>query len=249
MSILYETRPSDSPYVEAVTHGRTVGEGSTIRPAEVSWHMVFTKYNGSVHPIVVGPWTTAGVASWGDGAEILWIKFKLGTFMPHLPTRAFLDSETLLPGAASQSFWLKGCAWQFPDFENVETFIKRLARDDVLVRDPVVSAALQDQPHPQAMASRTVRHRFLRATGLTQSRIRQVERAQRAEALLRQGVSILDTVHEVGYFDQPHLTRALKQWVGYTPAQITRIYALGCHSVQDNIVLSDYDGHVLATSQ
>lgn len=218
MSIIYEERSSDSPYVETITRGRTVSDGSTIRPSEVHWHMVFVKHNGSVQPLVVGPWTTAGVASWGEGAELLWIKFKLGAFMPHLPTRKFLDVETTLPGAASNAFWLNGSAWQFPDYENVETFIDRLVRDEMLVSDPVVNAALQDQL-PE-MSSRTVRHRFLRATGLSQSYIRQMKRAQHAEALLRQGVSILDTVYEAGYFDQPHLTRSLKQFVGYTPAQI-----------------------------
>jgi hypothetical protein len=169
----------------------------------------------------VGPWTTAGVASWGEGAEILWIKFKLGAFMPHLPVRDCLDVETILPGAASRSFWLKGSAWQFPDYDNVETFIDRLVRAGVLVRDPVVNASLRDEL-PE-MPSRTMRHRFLRATGLTQSHIRQVERAQQAEALLRQGVSILDTVFELGYYDQPHLTRSLKQWIGHTPAQLLRL--------------------------
>ena len=221
MSIIYEERLSDSPYVETITHGRTASDGSTIRPAECRWHMVFVRENGLVHPLVVGPWTTAGVVSWGEGAEILWIKFRLGTFMPHLPARDFLDVETILPGAASQSFWLKGSAWQFPDYDNVETFIDRLVRDEVLIRDPVVNAVLQG--HPQEMSSRTVRHRLLRTTGLTQSHIYQVERAQRAAALLRQGVSILDTVYEAGYFDQPHLTRSLKQWIGHTPAQIIRM--------------------------
>jgi len=218
MSIIYEERSSGSPYVETITRGRTVSDGSTIRPSEVHWHMVFVKHNGSVQPLVVGPWTTAGGASWGEGAELLWIKFKLGAFMPHLPTRKFLDVETTLPGAASNAFWLNGSAWQFPDYENVETFIDRLVRDEMLVSDPVVNAALQDQL-PE-MSSRTVRHRFLRATGLSQSYIRQMKRAQHAEALLRQGVSILDTVYEAGYLDQPHLTRSLKQFVGYTPAQI-----------------------------
>lgn len=140
--------------------------------------------------------------------------------MPHLPLRNFLDVETILPGAASQSFWLKGSAWQFPDYENVETFVDRLARAEVLVRDPVVNAVLQGQS--QEMSPRTVRHRFLRATGLTQSHIHQVERAQQAAMLLRQGISILDTVYEAGYFDQPHLTRSLRQWIGHTPAQIVR---------------------------
>jgi methylphosphotriester-DNA--protein-cysteine methyltransferase len=96
------------------------------------------------------------------------------------------------------------------------------------------------------MASRTVRYRFLRSTGLTQSYIRQFERAQRAEALLKQGVAILDTVHELGYFDQPHLTRSLKQFVGYTPAQIIRMnQPEACHFIQDNVPALSYDTNVL----
>jgi AraC-like DNA-binding protein len=245
MTILYEERLSDSPYVESITYGWTVGDGASIRPAETNWHMVFTRHNGNLYPIFVGPLTRAGVASWGGEAEILWIKFKLGAFMPHLSTRDFLDRETILPGAAGNSFWLKGSAWQFPDYENVDTFVDRLVRDEVLLFDPAVNAALQDQLHAQAMPSRTLRHRFLRATGLTQSRIRQVERAQRAAALLRRGTSILDTVHEIGYFDQPHLTRALRQWVGYTPAQIVRMSMVACHSVQDNDLDLVYDTNVL----
>jgi methylphosphotriester-DNA--protein-cysteine methyltransferase len=39
---------------------------------------------------------------------------------------------------------------------------------------------------------------------------------------LKQGVSILDTVHEAGYFDQAHLTRSLKYLIGQTPAKIAR---------------------------
>ena len=221
MSLIYEERSSDSPYVETITCGRTASDGSSIRPAEIHWHMVFVREKGRVHPLVVGPWTTAGVASWAEGAEILWIKFKLGVFMPHLPARNFLDTETILPEAAGQSFWLNSSAWQFPDYENADTFVDRLIRDDMLVNDPLVTAALQDEL-PQ-VPSRTVRHRFLRATGQSQSHIRQMKRAQRAEVLLQQGLSILDTVYEAGYYDQPHLTRSLKQFIGYTPAQITQL--------------------------
>ncbi|MCX6045553.1 MAG: AraC family transcriptional regulator [Chloroflexi bacterium] len=223
MSLLVEERLSDSPYIEAVMHGHTVGAGSTIRPAESHWHMVFMREHGNFHPLVVGALTSSGVVAWGEGAEILWIKFKLGAFMPHLPANAFVDVETPLPGATRQSFWLKSAAWQCPDFDNVETFVNRLAREEILVRDPLVNAVLQEQPHD--MAPRTLRHRFLRATGLTHCHIRQFERAQQAAALLRQGISILDTVYELGYFDQPHLTRSLKQFVGYTPAQILGLTA------------------------
>lgn len=218
MSIVYEQRSSESPFVETITHGRTAGDGSVVRPAESRWHMVVTRQDGDMRMLVVGPWTSAGVASWTEGAEIIWVRFGLGTFMPHLPAIDSLDRETVLPGAAERSFWLGGSAWQFPDHENVETFVERLVRDDLLVRDPIVSSALEGRP--QGLSPRTLRHRFLRATGLSQGRIRGIERAGRAAVLLRRGVSIPEAVHEEGYFDQPHMTRSLKRWVGHTPAQI-----------------------------
>src|SRR5262249_43490834 len=188
MTILFEERLSNSPYVETITHGYTPNAGFTIRPAEIHWHMVFTRVEGRLLPIVVGPLTSAGGLSYGGGAEIIWIKFKLGTFIPHLPTRNFLDTETLLPDAGSQSsFWLKGSAWEFPDHENVDTFVDTLVREEILVQDPVVNAALQG--HEPDISPRTLRHRFLQATGLTQGHIRQFQRAQQAASLLQQGKS------------------------------------------------------------
>ena len=180
--------------------------------------MVFVKHSGGRTALAVGPLTTSGIASWGEGGEILWIKFKLGVFMPHLRMKHYLDGEQALPDAASDRFWLKGAARQIPDFENAEAFVNRLVNEEDLVRDPAVSAALQDESID--MPDRTLRHRFLQATGQTQSHIRQYERAIKAASLLRHGVSILDTVFEAGYYDQPHLTRSLKQFIGHTPAQI-----------------------------
>jgi AraC-like DNA-binding protein len=192
----------------------------SIRPAEIHWHMVFVRHPGGTLSLAVGPLTSSGVASWGEGGEILWIKFKLGVFMPHLPMKQYLDAEQTLPDASSHRFWLKGTAREIPDFDNADSFVKRLAHEEELVRDPVVSAALQNQL-PE-ISGRTVRHRFLQATGQTQIHIRQYERAIKAASLLRHGISILDAVFEAGYYDQPHLTRSLKQFVGQTPAQIIR---------------------------
>ncbi len=180
--------------------------------------MVLARYRGDVQMIVTGPLATSGVVPYTEGAEILWIRLKLGAYMPHLPASKMKGAQTSLPGAASGSFWLKGSAWEFPDFENADTFVDRLARAGVLVQDPLVAAVLQDrQPD---VSPRTLRHRFLHATGLTQSHIRQIARAQRASRLLQQGVSILDASFDLGYADQSHLTRSLKQFVGYTPTQI-----------------------------
>ena len=218
MTLVVEQRLSDSPYIDTVMQGQAVSAGSAIRPAEVCWHMVFVRAQGNLHPLLVGPWSTAGVANWQEGGEILWIKFKPGVFMPHLSFDQLLDRETKLPEGAGQSFWLKSQTWQWPGYANVEAFVNRLVQDEILVCDPVVHTVLQEQPHD--LAPRTVRHRFQRATGFSPKQIQQMVRAQQAAALLQQGVSILDTVYEAGYYDQPHLTRALRQWVGYTPAQL-----------------------------
>lgn len=219
MSMIYQERLSESPLVENITWGWTASEGSSIRPAEMNWHMVFVRVIGHFYPLMVGPLTSSGVASWGGGAEILWIKFKLGTFMPNLPFKHYLNSETTLPLASGDSFWLHGSAWEPPTYENVEPFINRLVRQEVLMYNPLVRSILEGHSKDH-YSPRTVRHHFLQATGLTQKHIQQAHRAQQAVSLLQKGVSILDTVYQTGYFDQPHLTRSLKKWIGHTPAQL-----------------------------
>ena len=182
-------RGSDSPYVETIMHGRTLSDDSHVRPAEFHWHMVFVRKAGEARVVFVGPWTTTGVAHFKEGAEVLWIKFGLGTYMPHMPLGRFSDVETVLPDASSRSFWLKGSAWEFPGHENAETFVERLVRGGVLIRDPLIDAALRGRP--QDLSPRTVRHRFLRATGLTRGRIHQIERAQAGGGPLATGASDL----------------------------------------------------------
>jgi methylphosphotriester-DNA--protein-cysteine methyltransferase len=81
-----------------------------------------------------------------------------------------------------------------------------------------VEAALQGQL--KDLSIRTARRHFLRTTGLTQKAIRQIERARYATVLLQEGKSILDVVYEAGYYDQSHLTRSLKYFIGQTPTQI-----------------------------
>ena len=94
MTLLVEQRVSDSAYVETVTQGQAASARSAIRPAEYCWHMVFVRKEGSLHSLAVGPWTTAGVASWGKNAEILWLKFRPGVFMPHWSFRKLVDRES-----------------------------------------------------------------------------------------------------------------------------------------------------------
>jgi AraC-like DNA-binding protein len=219
MNFNFDERASDSPFVERVWQTRSEIAGSFISTAASHWEMVVTRYQGKTTLTVRGPETKATPADYPADAEFFGITFKLGAFMPHLPVRNLLDRQDVtLPEATSQSFWLHGSAWQLPDYENADTFVARLARVGLLVREPVVEAVLQNRP--LEMSLRSVQRRFLRATGLTHGTLDQIERARQAAMLLEQGVSIADAVYHAGYADQPHLTRSLKRFIGQTPAQI-----------------------------
>lgn len=165
MSATFEGRLSDSPYIEIIWRGRVERDYSPVCPADVRWNLLFVKENGKIQVTAEGATTQFVPKNQIEGSEFLVIKFKLGIFMPYLPPGKLVDADAILPEAAtSQSFWLNGSAWQLPDFDNVETFVDRLARQGTLVREPVVNAVLQNQIPD--LSSRTVRRRFLQATGL-----------------------------------------------------------------------------------
>jgi AraC-like DNA-binding protein len=225
VSAVFEGRQSDSPYIEMIWRGHVERDYAPVCPADVRWNLLFAKQHGKVRVSAEGATSQFVPKLQFEGSEFLVIKFKLGVFMPYLPAGNLLNGDAILPEAASQtSFLLNGSTWQLPNFENAETFVERLVRNDLLVREPVVNAVLHDQP--LAVSSRTVRRRFLLATGLTPLTIHQIERAKQAAALLEQGVPIIDTVYQLGYADQPHLTRSLRRFFGQTPAQIARVSQL-----------------------
>jgi AraC-like DNA-binding protein len=227
MTISFEERPSDSPLIQQIWRSSSTTSGPFMSTANVYWMMVVCRYQGETKVTIRGPETLATSAYAlehgfnDDETSFLGIVFKPGIFMPHLSPSLVADrNDAILPEGAGKSFWLYGSAWEFPTFDNVDTFITRLMRTDMLAQDPFVTAALQGRP--AGLTQRALQKRFLRATGLSHNAFRQIERANEAVRLLQQGTSILDTVYSLGYFDQAHMTHALKRYMGQTPAQIAQ---------------------------
>jgi AraC-like DNA-binding protein len=155
-----------------------------------------------------------------DG-EWIGVRFKLGTFMPHQPVGTLIDRRDVnLPDRSGRSFVLEGSSWEYPSFENAESFVRRLVRAGLVVRDPAVEAALQGDI--RTLSRRSAQRHFLFATGMTQTTHRKIEQARYAVSLLRRGVPIADAIHDAGYYDQAHLTRSLRQLIGETPARVLR---------------------------
>jgi len=219
--LTFTERPSDSPLVERVWQSRSAEGGPMRSIAACHWELVVVRHEGKTTLRVRGPETRPTVVDCPAEGEWFAIRFKLGTFMPMFRPIGLLDlNDVVLPDATSRSFWLNASAWEYPTFENAEVFVQRLARAGLVVRDPLVADVLGDQ-RPR-VTTRTQQRRFLHVTGLTRGAIHQIERARLATNLLRQGDAISSVAYDAGYFDQAHLTRSLRRWVGLTPAQVAR---------------------------
>jgi hypothetical protein len=221
MFLHFRDRPSDSPYIERVWRGSSDGGGPFTSVAAGHLELVVTRLADLAMVTVRGPETRATTIDCPPDGEWTAIRFRLGVHVPALPTLLLVDHRDVhLPVAADGSFALLGSRWQLPDLENAERYVEALARRGVIARDDVVEAAIRGGT--QSVTTRSVQRHFRRTTGITHGQFRQIERARHATNLLRDGASILDTVHACDYFDQAHLTRSLRVLIGETPAGVIR---------------------------
>jgi len=212
-------RPSDSPFIERVWTNHSQEPLHFLSMAEIHSELVVTRQKGHTRFTIRGPETHATPAAGPGEAEYIGIQFKPGVFMPAFPPGRISDRRDIdLPTASASSFWLDGTVWELPTFDNADEFVARLARAGYLAYESLVGQVLQSKPVDLSL--RSIQRRFLQATGLSYAAVYQIVRARYAARLLRDGYPILDTVEAAGYFDQPHLTRALKYRIGLTPAQI-----------------------------
>src|SRR6516225_4618462 len=217
--IHFEDRASDHPFVDKVWRCRSERAGSFLSVAANNFEMAITRLGGKSSLTLRGPETKATTMDCPAEGEWVCIRFKVGTFMPRFLPGSLLDHMDLtLPSATGRSFWLNGSALGYPDFENAETFVGWLVKSGILSRDRVVADTLFRRPGELSLRS-TQRH-FLQSTGITYATFRQIELARYATHLLREGVSIFDVIVAAGYFDQAHLTRSLRHFIGETPAKI-----------------------------
>jgi AraC-like DNA-binding protein len=219
--IFDETRISDSPCIEQVWRCHSEGSGPFLAVASSHWELVISNVRGATSITLHGGELQAREVYCPPDGEWYAIRFRPGTYMPRFPAGKMMNGNDLdLPLASRRRFLLDGRKWEIPSFDNAEVFVARLVKAGMLARDPVVENVLADDAGE--MSLRTAQRRFQRAIGMTRARLRTIERARLATILLRNGLAIADVVHEAGYFDQAHLTRALRHHVGLTPREIAR---------------------------
>jgi hypothetical protein len=186
--------------------------------AGVRWGLVFWEQGGRAFAAVTGPETRTTTAPVPEEAVFTGIDFAVGTSLRIAPAPALVDGGIDLPDTTRRTFRLDGTRWQTPGPDDAEALVEHLVRSGALVRDPLVADVLRG--HDPDVSGRTVERRFRAATGLTRGAIRQIERARTAAELLAAGELTADVVVKLEYFDEPHLARALRSYVGRTVGQL-----------------------------
>ena len=218
-SFAVDTHESNSPLVETIWSSRSEQAGPFTSLAVTTSELVFTREQGGITINMRGPESKATTAEGPANAEFFGITFKLGAYLPALPPTHLLDRHAML-FTVGHTFWLDDHALPIPGPVDVDDFVERLVRLGLLRLEPTVEPILKNEFLERLATVRTMQRRFVQATGLSHRTVQAIDRARRAVALLEAGTSIADVVHDLGYTDQPHLTRMLRHLVGRTPARI-----------------------------
>ncbi|MDX1959621.1 MAG: helix-turn-helix domain-containing protein [Leptospiraceae bacterium] len=219
IEILHDVK-LDSTFVEKITHGYSINELRTIRPAETSSHIVISKRHDKSEVFLVGPCSAASPIVIGADAEMIWIRLNLGTQMSAIPTSKFTNKENLLPNLNSSEIIVNDSILKIPDYNDIDGFLDKLKRIgffkyNSMIPDVIAGAKAK-------IPARTLRKHFLDVAGLSQERVRQIQKAEQAKTMLLSGVPILDVVDKLGYYDQAHLTGNLKKQIGKTPGELKK---------------------------
>jgi hypothetical protein len=218
MSLRFTTRQSDSPGIDVVwtCASEQVSEMTSVSGARCG--LVFWEHEGRRYAGVSGPETATGTAPVPERASFVGIEFAIGTSLRGLPSSSLVDGGVEFPDTTRRSFRLGGSRWETPGPDDAETLVEHLVMGGAVVRDPIVSEVLRGG-RPE-VSDRTLERRFRAATGLTRGAVRQIDRAREAAYLLAAGKAATDVVSSLGYFDQPHLARALRRYIGRAATQL-----------------------------
>ncbi|MDO3646241.1 helix-turn-helix domain-containing protein [Nocardia mangyaensis] len=218
MGLHFDTRESDSPWVESVWTCRSDEVSTMTSVATETWGLVFWEQQGRTLAAITGPETRTGTAPVPEEADFVGIQFAVGTSLRAMATPSLVDGGVVLPDVTDRTFWLDGAHREIPRPDDAESLVDRLVREGVVVGDPLVAATLRGSP--PTVAERTLERRFRAATGLTHGAVRQIGRARTAALLLTAGAMPGEVVDKLGYYDEPHLARALRRYVGRTAGQL-----------------------------
>ena len=215
-----DERASDSPLVERITRSVYEADAEEWSTPDGCWDIVVIQRAQGTMVLQTGLTSKPVQLRSSPGDTYVTISFKPGVFMPRTPGSSMVDRGLVRPATSTRSFAVDGETLEIPTFDNAEGLVDRLVRRGLLARDALVESVVQGRP--MAATPRSVQRHFLLALGMTPRQFGQIRRARQALDRLEAGQPIAAIAADLGYSDQPHMTRSLKAIMGRTPGEIVR---------------------------
>ena len=218
MSFTYEDKVIDSLFVDKIWHTYATSDGIYTASLDGNWDIIITKMKSGVTVYVNGVGKGAAQVPYTAGTEYLGIAFKPGVFLQDLKGKDIVDSQHVLTKDNNAYVQIGEHFFEIPTFDTAEDFVSKLIERGVLLVNKVVSSFSEGET--KGASERSLRRHIAQTTGLSPYFFHQIQRAQQAVQLLQGGMPIAQAATEAGYTDQAHMTKAVKQLIGQTPAQI-----------------------------
>ncbi|MCK2216734.1 hypothetical protein MF672_023460 [Actinomadura sp. ATCC 31491] len=241
MALRFEHRDTDirAGVVDLVWRTRSDAADTMTSAARTCPHLILSRTRGRLLAGLRGPETRASAAPVPPDTEFLGVRLAFGTVLRPFPAAAVVDGYVPFPVTDAGRIVLGGQDWEAPTYDNVEHFVRRLLDAGLLVRsrlgDEEQDVELcgeqdgeQDGEHgpgpaangPAGPTLRTLQRRYRAITGLSRTAVTQIDRANAAATMLRDGRDWRTAVETLGYYDQAHLAHALRRYVRRTAREL-----------------------------
>lgn len=225
MTQIHNSRPSNHPFIETVWDSKNVTDGTYVATPDGAWDLiVMIEKDGSRQVMLTGQATKPTTVPYRAGTGSVVISFIPGAYLSHLTGEEMIDLIEMLPNFDETHFNLAGHTFEIPSYDTVELLVEKMITAGILKHDNVVDTILEGDQ--KAISPRVAQRHFVKATGMTQSYLMQIRRAQEAVRLLQKGEKPIDVALNAGYSDQPHLAKSLKKIMGSSPSNVNDIHKL-----------------------
>lgn len=206
-------RKSSSPFIETVWSCEALAPTTRTVLADACISIALVEYDTKAYVSLIGPKTKPSHVSLPSGHKTTTIRLKPGVCIKNFPAQSLIDDTLDIPADVSSHFLFDGNDLSFPDFHSAERLIEELTRLGYLdYRTP--GGTISPKSH-----SRHIK----RTTGLSPYQLYQLQRIHQALRLLKRGVPAVEVASELDFVDQPHLIRASRQFLGYTPKHLMNL--------------------------
>lgn len=225
MTQKHKSRPSPNPLIDRIWRTENITDGVYTATPDCAWDLLALQLpDGSRRMMLAGQQTKYLNVPYVAGSSAVVISFTASAYLAGFKGDELVDATIMLPNDNLGRFILLDHAFDFPEYDTVEKLITAMVGAGILKQDDVVASVLEGQP--KAMSSRTMQRHFHQVTGMSRKTLGKIRRAQNAVKMLQAGKATAAVAAEVGYTDQPHLTKDLKKIMGAGTSTTDHIHKL-----------------------